>query len=107
MHHNNVDITNDDDNGIDDVVTRVEMETTDYSKSCYWTWDNDDYDNGGDGDDGDDHDDGGDDDDGNDYDDGGDDNDDDGNWRQLISKSCHRTWGSPPFTFPAYSCHYQ
>ena len=95
MHHNNVDITNDDDNGIDDVVTRVEMETTDYSKSCYWTWDNDDYDDLGDGDDGDDH------------DAGGDDDDDDGNWRQLISKSCHRTWGSPPFTFPAYSCHYQ
>ena len=60
MHHNNVDITNDDDNGIDDVVTRVEMETTDYSKSCYWTWDNDDYDDVGDGDDGDDHDDSGD-----------------------------------------------
>ena len=95
MHHNNVDITNDDDNRIDDPVIRVEMETTDYSKSCYWTWDNDDYDDGGD------------DDDGNDYDDGGDDNDDDRNWRQLISKSCHRTWGSPPFTFPAYSCHYQ
>ena len=95
MHHNNVDITNDDDNGIDDPVTRVDMETTDYSKSCYLTWDNDDQDDGGD------------DDDGNDYDDGGDDNDDDGNWRQLISKSCHRTWGSPPFTFPAYSCHYQ